>query len=64
MIPVLDKDLGPEIFSFISYMCECLPVCISIHHMHRWCPQRIEEGASPLRIGETEYCEAPLGSGT
>lgn len=62
MTPVLDKDLASVIFSFISYVCGCLSVCISIYHMHA--PQRLEEGTSSLRIGETEYCEVPLGSGT
>lgn len=32
-------------------MCmHVLPVCISVHHVHVWCPQRPKEGFRPSKI--------------
>lgn len=34
-----------------------LPLCLPIHHMHAWCPQRPEEDAGSPGTGVTEDCE-------
>ena len=42
------------VFLFVFYVYECLPVCISVHLIHVWCPQRSEKGSEgPPRSGVT-----------
>lgn len=36
-----------------------LPTCMSVHHLHVWCPQRPEEGIG--FPGVLDNCELPCG---
>lgn len=38
-----------------------LPACISVYHMHAWCPQRSEEGIRSPGTGVPDNCELPCG---
>lgn len=43
--------------NFLFYICVS-PACISVHHIHGWCPKRPEEGAAPPET-EVYSCELP-----
>jgi hypothetical protein len=34
---------------------DVLPVCMSVHHVHTWCPKRAEEGTDFLEAGVTGH---------
>lgn len=38
-----------------------LHTCMSVYHVHAWCPQRLEEGPGLLGSGVTDSFEPPSG---
>lgn len=44
-----DLPSGPTSIFYMSV----LSTCLSMHHMHAWCPQRLEEGAGFPGAGVT-----------
>ena len=34
-----------------------LPACVTVHHVHVWCPQRSKDGVISPRIRATDSCE-------
>lgn len=32
---------------------------VYMHHIHAWCPQRLEECIEPTRVGITDSCKLP-----
>ena len=37
--------------ALLFVVCECLPACMSVHHMHAWCPQNPEEDVRSPETG-------------
>ena len=34
-----------------------LPTCMSVHHVHSWCPQRPEDSVKSSGTGATDDCK-------
>ena len=51
--------LKKKIFILCTWMF-CLS-CMSLYHLHLWCPQRPEEGFRSSGTGVTDNCEPPCG---
>jgi hypothetical protein len=47
-------------YSLIFYLsCVCVPTCMSVHHMHIWCPQKLERKVGMPGTGVTGVGEVP-----
>jgi hypothetical protein len=42
-------------------VCMFLPVCMSVYHLHAWCPQKPGEGVRSSGSGGRDSCEQPCG---
>lgn len=47
------------LLSFFCYFMNVLPICVSVHHICAWYPQRSKEGTSSPGTGVTVGCETP-----
>lgn len=44
-----------------NFMCECLPACIHVHHVHACGPWRLEEGDGFPGTGFIDGCKHCMG---
>ena len=50
-----------NIYSFLFYVCECLPACVYVYRMHAWYLWRSKEGVRFPGSEVIDGCEFPWG---